>query len=102
MDVLNISNLQSPFLVSSYQMRNPQGLSADGEKLYVCEGDAGVSIFDLKEPSNPSFVVQKTEIRAFDVIAFDSHLIFTGSDGISQYQSLGDQLIPLSTISSGE
>ncbi len=47
LDVINIENLSSPKLVSSYPLSEPYGLGVTGDKLFVCEGDNGLTLMNI-------------------------------------------------------
>jgi hypothetical protein len=85
LDVLDISNFSNPRLVNTTQMINPQGLSVEAEKLFICEGSNGFNLFELTDPSKPILVKKYSNVNAFDVIAIKEKLIITGDNGISQY-----------------
>jgi len=104
LDVINISNLSSPFLVRTYPMQDPHGLSVDGDFLFLCEGKHGLKVFNIgdKHSVDQNLLTHITDVDAYDVIAIDSHLIMVGSDGIYQYDySDPANLKLLSIISSG-
>jgi hypothetical protein len=85
LDVINISNLSSPTLVRSYSLTNPFGLSKDNNILFICDGSAGLRVFDA---TNPSSIVEKKHIsgmNAYDVIAFNGSLVMVAKDGLYQY-----------------
>jgi hypothetical protein len=88
--IVDISNLRSPQLLKSYQMKNPRGLSVMDSTLYLC--DDGFKIFDVTEWSNVD-KNQKSHITnfdTFDVIAFrhtDTQKVamVIGKDGFYQF-----------------
>ncbi|MGR3809118.1 LVIVD repeat-containing protein [Jiulongibacter sp. NS-SX5] len=103
LDILDISNFNIPVIKNSVQMVNPQGLSANGSRLYVCEGNNGLAIFDIQEPEQPVLEKYLNEVKPFDVIAYGNQVLLTGEDGISQYAvNQNDELQLLSTIKIGE
>jgi hypothetical protein len=82
MDVLDIQNIMSPQLVRTYPLHAPKGLSKDGNNLLVCDGTAGLKMFDASSASN---ITQKAVLRnidAYDVIALNGTAIVSASDGI--------------------
>jgi len=87
LDVLDISNLQSPKLIESYEMKNPHGLGVDQDLLFLCDGDAGLKMFDIKDKLaiDKNLLAQHKNIHAFDVIPFENTLMLIGEDGIFQY-----------------
>ncbi|WP_234733819.1 LVIVD repeat-containing protein [Tellurirhabdus bombi] len=85
LDVVDISNLTKPKLVKSYPMKNPHGLGIDGNLLFVCEGDHGLRILDVTDPTAIQEVQFITDIQTYDVIPSSKVLIVTGKSGIFQY-----------------
>ncbi len=87
LDVIDISNLQNPKLLTSYPMYNPHGLGIDGNLLFVCEGQKGLEIYKtddlLRIPSNK--ITEFTGFDAFDVIPFKNRLLMIGNDGLYQF-----------------
>lgn len=103
LDVLDISNFNNPRLVNTTQMINPQGLSVEAEKLFICEGLNGFNLFELEDPSKPKLLKRFTNINAFDVIAIKEKLFITGDNGIFQYiLDTNNELQLLSKISIGD
>ncbi len=97
LQIIDISNLNSPELITSYNMESPKGLGISDTLLFVC--DNGLKIFDA---SNVNNIVQKFYfgIPAYDVIPLDSSLIVTGEAGIYQYSFANDTITQLSLIQS--
>ncbi len=85
LDVVDVSNLQSPRLVGQFPMQNPHGLGVDGLNLFVSEGDAGLKVFDLTDPKAPKQTQFFSDVRSFDVIPLNNVLMVTGKDGLRQY-----------------
>lgn len=103
LDVLDISNFDNPILVNSQQMTNPQGLSAVGDELYVCEGESGMVVFDISDPSAPLLSQELKDLKSNDIIGSQEKLVITGPDGISQYtRNSNGEMTLLSTIKLGE
>lgn len=100
LDVINISNINAPTLVKSYQLSSPYGLSKDNNILFVCDGEAGLRMFDA---TNPVAIVEKkrlTNVNAYDVIAYNGNLILVAKDGLYQYSySAPDNLTLKSKLS---
>jgi hypothetical protein len=85
LDVIDISNMNSPKLIKSYPMRNPHGLGVDGKWLFVCEGNFGLKFLDKTNPLDIKELKFFQDVKSFDVIPDENTLIVTGKDGISQY-----------------
>ncbi len=88
LDVVDVKNLSSPFLIKSYQMENPHGLSVLNNKLTVCEGKFGLKSYDAKESTDLKLQQHVKNIHAFDVIQLnDKLLLMVGEYGLYQYDN---------------
>lgn len=97
LDVVNIKNLWAPSLVTSYPMTNPHGLAKSGDILFICDGDAGLKVYDASNPRAISMhmVFTYPNINAFDVIPVGNVLFLIGDDGLYQYNFSNVQNITL-------
>ena len=84
LDVIDISNIQTPNLVNSLSMDGPYGLGLDGSVLFVCEGVNGLRVFNLDDPESPQEIDYLTDINAVDVIPLDGTLLVVGPDALIQ------------------
>ncbi len=87
LEVIDISSITNPYLVKSYPMYNPHGLGIDGNLLFICDGAAGLKIFDRSDPLD---IINKKlahypDFFTFDVIPMEGILMLVGEDGIYQY-----------------
>jgi hypothetical protein len=88
MDIIDVNNLSSPFLIKSYQMQNPNGLSVLNNNLTLCEGEFGLKTYDVKDAMDIKLQQHIKDLNAFDVIQLDaSHLLMIGKDGLYQYDN---------------
>ncbi len=88
LDVIQMSNNYSSFsLLKSYPMFGPQGLGIDGDLLFVCDGDAGLKIYNVADPLAISQNVVATfpSINAYDVIPMNKYLFMIGEKGFTLY-----------------
>ncbi len=85
LDVLNITNIQSPQLIKSYPLTSPRGLSKDGNLLFICDGNDGLKVFDAANPNSISLIKQFVIAEANDVIAYNKIAIVVAKDGLYQY-----------------
>lgn len=85
LDILNIQNLQTPWLVKSYSLTNPQGLAKSGNTLLICDGEAGLRVYDAIDVNNLRLLQTVEGINAYDVIAQDNNAIVVAKDGLYQY-----------------
>ena len=88
LDVLQMSNSYSKFtLLKSYPMYGPQGLGIDGDLLFLCDGDAGLKIFNAADPLTISqnLIASFPSINAYDVIPMNKYLFMIGEKGFMLY-----------------
>jgi hypothetical protein len=87
LDVVNIKNINLPVLVKTYGLTNPHGLGKDGDLLFICDGTAGLKVYDASDPKNlaNNLIYSYPGIKAFDVIPIGNILVLIGDDGLFQY-----------------
>ena len=97
LDVVNIKNISSPSLLATFAMTNPHGLGKKGDLLFICDGNAGLKIFDASDPKSVGnrLIYTYANINAFDVIPVGDLLIMIGDDGLYQYSYSDIQNISL-------
>lgn len=102
MDVLNVSNLASPYRVSTVAMTNPHGLAKDGNKVFVCDGTDGLKVYDATNKQMPVLQKHITGLETFDVIALEGRATVVAKDGLYQYSYDGSNALSfLSKLSIG-
>lgn len=87
LEVIDISSIENPFLVKSYPMHNPHGLGIDNDMLFICDGDAGLKVYDKTDPLKIHLnkIAHFPEFNTYDVIPYNDILMLVGADGIYQY-----------------
>jgi hypothetical protein len=87
LEVIDISSITNPYLVKSYPMFNPHGLGVDGDLLFICDGDAGLKVYDKSDPLQilNNQLAHYKDFNTFDVIPLNNVLMLIGKDGIYQY-----------------
>ncbi len=85
LDVVDISDLKNPRMVHTQNLQSPYGLGVDGSQLFVCEGDNGLKIFDITQPTQPKLKQTMGDVKSFDVIPLNKILLVTGDGGFLQY-----------------
>jgi len=64
-------------------MVGPQGMSLDGNELFVC--DDFLKVFDISYPSNNLEIKYEINVQGNDLILNDNIMMILGDDGFSQY-----------------
>lgn len=97
LDVVNIKNINAPSLVATFSMTNPHGLGKAGDLLFICDGNAGLKIFDASDPKNIGnrLIYSYPNINAYDVIPIGNVLVMIGDNGLYQYSYSNIQNITL-------
>jgi len=101
LDIIDVSTIENPTLLKSYALDNPHGLGIDGTKLFVCDGDSGLKVFDASNPidTGDNLIKRFKNIQATDVIPFNNVAMVIGEDGIYQYDySNPEEMVFLSKI----
>lgn len=88
LDVIQMSDGYSKFTtLKSYPMYSPHGLGIDDDLLFICDGDAGLKIYNAADPmaitQNP--VASFPSINAYDVIPMNNYLFMIGEKGFLLY-----------------
>ncbi len=87
LEVIDISSIENPFLVKSYPMFNPHGLGIDGNLLFICDGKAGLKVYDKSDPLEiiNRKLAHYPDLFAFDVIPMKGILMLIAEEGLYQY-----------------
>jgi len=87
LEVINVEDWLAPSLIKVYPMHNPHGLGIDQSLLFICDGDAGLKIYNAEDSQNidQHLIKHYENIHAYDVIPFNNVLMLIGEDGIFQY-----------------
>ena len=100
LQVINIQNLKSPFIVKSYPMLNPHGLGIDNKTLFLCEGDFGLKVFNASDVTSidQNLLVHFKDLKSYDVIPLGGTLMMVGADGLYQYDYKDPKILKLLSI----
>ncbi len=88
LDVLQLSSdYTNTTLLASYPLHGPYGLGIDDEILFVCDGDAGLKVYNASDKLNINSNIISTfpGINAYDVIPVNGYLFMIGDDGFYLY-----------------
>lgn len=98
MDVINLSDMSNPTLFKTLPMQSPSGLSVDQNSLYVCDGIAGIKIFDVTDPANPVFSESIRDINCNDIVVQNGVIYVITDDTLLQYDSTVSPPVLLSQL----
>lgn len=83
-NVINVSDISNPTLISTYLINEPYGLGIKNDILYVGCGNNGLKVFNALNSTN--LVLKNTYLgNVKDIIPLNSHLITVGDNKITQY-----------------
>lgn len=85
LDIVKLNNITDPVLEKTYAMKNPHGLSKDGNLLFICDGDAGLKLYNVADVMNLQLIKEISDINAYDVIAMNKIALVVATDGLYQY-----------------
>ncbi len=98
LQVIDVSELQNPFIVNSWTLPNPIGLSITGDDLFVCDNVGGMTQFDITETPWINFQENFTDILGHDLIIKDDLMMVVSSDKLQQYKITENGLEELGQI----
>lgn len=99
LDVINVADKTNPKLLESYEMENPYGLGVKDNWLFVCDGTAGLKIYDTQNTPNLELIDHFQDINTYDVIPLEDVLLMVGDNTLFQYTYKGNEISLLSTFS---
>ena len=85
LQIVNIQDLNNSFLVESYQLVHPIGLSKDGNNLFICDGQDGLKIYNAADVTNLQLIKQLKDAEVYDVVAANGLAIVVANNGLYQY-----------------
>lgn len=86
LDIIKCSGDYKQFdLVNSYTMTQPFGLGIDNNLLFVCDGSAGLKIYDVTFKDQIRLLTSFSNIQTYDVVPADDYLFMIGDDGFYLY-----------------
>ncbi|MCB4799329.1 LVIVD repeat-containing protein [Neotamlana laminarinivorans] len=98
LEVIDVSDKANPTLASRYTLENPYGLGIKGNMLFVCDGTAGLKLFNKENPLDLSMVKDYNNIQSKDVIPLENSLLMIGGNTLYQYKYLEDDINLISTF----
>jgi hypothetical protein len=81
LDIVNVKNLPVVQAVKSYPMTEPYGLAKDNNTLFICDGKAGLKVYDASNVFSLKLLSQ-VNIIPYDVITDAGTAIVVAKDGL--------------------
>jgi hypothetical protein len=85
LNILKLNNFTNPELVKVYNMSNPKGLAKDGNFLFICDGGAGLKVYNASDVHNLQHIKTIQGINPFDIITLNGVALVVAADGLYQY-----------------
>ena len=85
LDVVRLNMLVDASLVQVYHLTSPEGLSKDGDLLFVCDGTDGLKVFDASDVLNMKLLQRLPIGDAYDVIAQNHIALVITTDALYQF-----------------
>jgi len=98
LDVIKLApDYKNNVMVGSFNMHGPLGLGIDGDVLFVCDGDAGLKVFNVADKTRVTSnqIAIFPNIKTYDVIPVNGYLFMIGKDGFYLYDYSNIQNITL-------
>jgi len=92
LEVIDISDKTNPTLAARYNLENPYGLGIKDNMLYVCDGTAGLKLFERETSEYLRLVNSLKDIQAKDVIPLEKSLILIGGNTLYQYEYIENNI----------
>ncbi|SHG24686.1 LVIVD repeat-containing protein [Salegentibacter echinorum] len=102
LDVIDVGDKKNPQLLKSFEMENPYGLGIKDDRLFVCDGSAGLKIYDTQDTPNLKLKDHFPDINTYDVIPLEKELLMVGDNTLFQYTYKGNKITLLSEFKLGD
>ncbi|WP_445738098.1 LVIVD repeat-containing protein [Mariniflexile sp.] len=90
LEVIDIKDKTKPTLAARYTLENPYGLGIKNNTLFICDGTAGLKLFNKENPLKIYMVKQFKNIQSKDVIPLEDKLLMIGGNTLYQYNYVQD------------
>jgi hypothetical protein len=85
LEILDIKDYNNTNVIATHQLESPYGLALKGNYLYVCDGAAGLKVFDVSDPYTPTLLKTYGDIEVYDVIPNGAILMVIGPKNLFQF-----------------
>jgi hypothetical protein len=104
LNIYDISNPRNPELKITENVNYPKGLGIDGNKLFVCDAQLGIKVYDVMNPLAPrwcddlTYIQEAKGIKTYDVIPVGGLLLTSTDKGLYQFDYTGEKIRFVSKI----
>ncbi|MEP1488856.1 MAG: hypothetical protein ABJK28_10550 [Algibacter sp.] len=99
LEIIDVRDKANPALAARHVLEDPYGLGIKGNTLFVCDGDAGLKVFNKENPLDIKDIKQFKDIQSKDVIPLENTLVMIGDNTLYQYEYVGESVSLLSAFS---
>ncbi|TVZ27040.1 hypothetical protein JM83_2049 [Gillisia sp. Hel_I_86] len=99
LEIIDVSDKKNPQSLQIYEMESPYGLGVKDNRLFVCDGEFGLKIYDTSKSPELDMIDHFEEFTAYDVIPMENVLIMIGNNVLSQYSYKGGAITLINTFS---
>jgi hypothetical protein len=97
--IYDVSNVMSPVQKSLFRISNPGGLGIKDSVVFVCRGNSGMTLVNVKNPSSPQLMYTVNDGCYLDVIPYSNLLICYVASGLLIYDiSNLNQVLKVGTV----
>lgn len=97
--IYDLSNVLSPVLKSLFRISTPGGLGIKDSVVFVCRGNSGMTLVNVKNPAVPQLMYTVNDGNYFDVIPYGNLLICYVATGLFIYDiSNLNQVLKVGTV----
>lgn len=95
LEVIDVSDKFNPTLVAEHFLDNPYGLGFKNDRLFVCDGAAGLKIYDKTNSLDLQLLSTFSNVNATDVIPLEDKLLMISANVLYQYEYTSENSIEL-------
>ncbi|MFD0863754.1 LVIVD repeat-containing protein [Sungkyunkwania multivorans] len=99
LNIIDIATIETPTLRATYFLDEPYGLGIKDEKLFICDGNSGLKVYDKTDVDDLTLIDHFPNVNTFDVIPLEHQLVMIGNNVLYQYNYANNGLELLSQFS---
>ncbi|HEA20234.1 hypothetical protein LCGC14_1228040 [marine sediment metagenome] len=96
--IIDLIDIKNPVLKKQYSLDGPYGLGIKDEKLFICDGNSGLKVYDKSNVEDLKLLNHFEDIVTYDVIPLQNSLLMIGDKVLYQYKYFDDNIRLLSTF----